>query len=105
MEPGPLKPIEWAEALYERQGIDLELGGVPAERKYPCGLWRSQVHEVWMDAIPQANLQAVVDGLETGVYVLFGLASERYLGLYGEHSGPMAQVHPALLQSAWPRWS
>jgi hypothetical protein len=98
MEPGPLQPIDCPETLCQRESIQLDLSGVPAARQYPCGLWRSQVHEVWMEAIPQSQLEEVVGGLDAGFYVLFGLASERYLGLYGMHSGPMAQVHPALLR-------
>jgi hypothetical protein len=97
MDGGPIEPVACPEALCEEEWVQLELGGLPASRGFPCSIWRPEVRETRIQTTSPENLEELIATLEPGFYVLFGLASPHYLGLYGEHSGPMAQVHPALL--------
>jgi len=98
MDPGPMTAVSLPEDLVTELTVELSLDGLPALRGYPCPLWRSNFRSVSFQAIPQDMVHAAVSRLESGFYVLFGVASPRYLELYGEHSGPMGQVHPALLE-------
>jgi hypothetical protein len=97
MDEGPMKPVACPESLCEEEWFRLELDGLPTSREYPCSIWRPEVREVQVQTTAPEHLEELIATLDPGFYVLFGLASPHYLGLYGEHSGPMAQVHPALL--------
>ena len=96
LDPGPMRTIDCGTHC-QSETIELETQRLIETRGAPCPLWRSDVSSVEIQSVPQAKLTEVVADLQPGFYVLFGVASERYLDLYGS-SGPMAQVHPALLE-------
>ena len=95
LEPGPMRAVDCGEHC-RAELIQLDPQQLIATREAPCPLWRGDVTAVEVQFIPQDELAEVMSALEPGFYVLFGVATERYLELYGS-SGPMAQVHPALL--------
>ena len=98
MDPGPLRPLPCDSEDCPSETIELQLDGVPRAHDYPCSLWREEVSSIEFRSFQPNRLPNVLKSLEPGFYVIFGVANDRYLSLYGQDSGPMGQVHPALLE-------
>ena len=91
-------PIEIPPDIARIKDIHLELDAFLEHHRYPCRLHESERVQFRLHVIPQDQLMITISKLEDGFYILFGVASERYLELYGVQSGPMGQVHPAILE-------
>ena len=98
LEPGPLIPIPSHRLTVESEGIQLTLQAFQDHKQYPCELYQSEMNHIRLDVIPQDQLSKTIDDLTPGFYILFGIATDHYLSMYGAQSGPMAQVHPAILE-------
>ena len=98
LEPGPLLPIQSEGLAVESERIQLALQKFQQQHQYPCELYQSELDHIRLDVIPQHHLLDTIHNLAPGFYILFGIATDHYLSMYGAQSGPMAQVHPAILE-------
>ncbi len=107
-EPAPLAPVPltW---LAERQThtVELQPEVFRAHLGYPCPLLREQTTRFSVDHIPTDDLLWQIGRLPSAVYLLTGIASDRYLERWGT-SGPMGQVHLMFVEGSaqpaedWP---
>jgi Protein of unknown function (DUF1460) len=67
---------------------------------YQCPLYRMEQTTFEIPFLTGDGLRRCAAGFRPGYYVVFPLASDRYLEKYGANSGPMGQVHAVLLKVA-----
>jgi len=65
---------------------------------YQCPLYRMRETSFEIPFVSGDGLIRCAAGFQPGYYVVFPLASDRYLQKYGTNSGPMGQVHAVLLK-------
>lgn len=69
---------------------------------YQCPLYRMRESSFEIPFVGGDSLIQCAPAFQPGYYVVFPLASDRYLQKYGTNSGPMAQVHAVLLKVPAP---
>ncbi len=115
-EPGPLARLDLSDhPARATHQVSIEPVLLRAHRGARCPLWREDHVTFRVDHLPAEALLADAAAWPPGWYVLTGIATEKYLGLYGQDVGPMGQVHLFLLDATeaaratggprdWPLW-
>ena len=104
LSTGPLRAVDIQECLPDRkQHVKLDLNRFKKSTGYLCSLYAENQRTFDIDFLSIDRLNSCTKSLVPGHYVMFGIASEKYLKRYGRLSGPMAQVHAFLLQIAGDR--
>lgn len=101
IDPLPLRKVDLRSCESSAvKTIHLELDPERFTRniKYSCPLYHMNRSTFDLDVVPPHGLVQCAGGLAPGYYVLFPVATERYLQRYGGFSGPMGQVHTVLLE-------
>jgi hypothetical protein len=78
--------------------VQLDLNRFRASVGYQCPLYRMREASFEIPFVTGDGLVQCAAGFQPGFYVVFPLASDRYLQKYGANSGPMGQVHAVLLK-------
>ena len=100
-EPGPLEALDLsAHPDKATHIVSVEPVLLRAARGARCPLWREDERTFRVDHLPADAALASAAGWEPGWYVLTGIATEKYLGMYGQEVGPMGQVHLFLLDAS-----
>ena len=101
IDPMPLRQVDFRSCPSGNvQSYKLELDTEMFQKniKFECPLYHMDRAAVELDLVPPHGLVQCGDRLAEGYYVIFPVASDRYLQKYGGFSGPMAQVHAVLLE-------
>ncbi len=100
-EPGPLLPLDLsAHPDKATHVVSVEPVLLRAARGERCPLWREDEVSFRVDYLKADTVLAEAGSWEPGWYVLTGIATEKYLGMYGQEVGPMGQVHLFLLDAS-----
>lgn len=105
LDPLPLRRVDFSFCRSSAaQPFHLELSPATFTKSiaYGCPLYHQDKTKVDLEVIPPHGLVQCGGMLPEGYYVLFPVATERYLQKYGTFSGPMAQVHSVLLEAVAP---
>ncbi len=103
LDPLPLRRVDFSfcrSSAVQPFHLDLSPGTFTKSISYGCPLYHQDKTAVDLEVIPPHGLVQCGGMLPEGYYVLFPVATERYLQKYGTFSGPMAQVHSVLLEVA-----
>lgn len=115
-EPGPLARVDLSDHPAKRtHQVSIEPVLLRAHHGAQCQLWREDHLTFRVDHLPADALLADASLWPPGWYVITGIATEKYLGMYGQDVGPMGQVHLFLLDATesaratggprdWPLW-
>ena len=100
-EPGPLSALDLSQHP-DRQAHEVHVEPILLRslRGERCPLWREDETRFAVDHIRADTVLAEVSSWEPGWYVLTGIATEKYLGMYGREVGAMGQVHLFLLDAS-----
>ena len=99
-EPGPLAALDLsAHPARQTHAVDIEPVLLRAARGERCPLWKEESRTFQATHLPADDLLADAASWEPGWYVLTGVATDKYLGLYGQEVGTMGQVHLFLLDA------
>jgi len=99
-EPGPLAAVDLStHPARQTHRVELEPVLLRAARGERCRLWREDARTFEAVYLPADDLLADAASWEPGWYVLTGVATDKYLGMYGQEVGPMGQVHLFLLDA------
>ena len=99
-EPGPLAALDLsAHPARQTHAVDIEPVLLRAARGEGCPLWKEESRTFQATHLPADDLLADAASWEPGWYVLTGVATDKYLGLYGQEVGTMGQVHLFLLDA------
>jgi hypothetical protein len=82
----------------QNQEIQLDPDRFRASVGYKCPLYKMRDTSFEIPFVSGDGLVQCAAGFRPGYYVVFPLASDRYLQKYGANSGPMGQVHAVLLK-------
>lgn len=98
-DPGPLvrKDVSACSGVQTHK-VQLDPARFRTSVGYQCPLYRMRETSFQIPFVSGESLVQCAGGFRPGYYVVFPLASDRYLQKYGANSGPMGQVHAALLQ-------
>lgn len=100
-EPGPLQAVDLSDHPDKKtHEIRIEPAMLRALHGERCPLWREDEVRFAVDHLGAETLLAEAAGWEPGWYVLTGIATEKYLRMYGQDVGPMGQVHLFLLDAS-----
>jgi hypothetical protein len=100
-EPGPLQALDLsAHPDRATHVVSIEPVLLRAARGERCPLWREDEVSFRVDHLKADTVLADAGSWEPGWYVLTGIATEKYLGMYGQEVGPMGQVHLFLLDAS-----
>lgn len=101
IDPMPLRQVDFRSCPsgnVQSYKLDLDTEMFQKSIKFECPLYHMDRTAVELDLVPPHGLVQCGDRLAEGYYVIFPVASDRYLQKYGGFSGPMAQVHAVLLE-------
>jgi len=99
IDPEPLSRVDLARcAKTESQKVVLEPQRFAANVSYSCPLYHKDRTSFEIEHVNGHGLIKCAGTLRPGYYIVFPLASKKYLDKYGTKSGPMAQVHAVILQ-------
>ena len=99
LDPEPLSRVDLSRcAEVKRHRVVLEPHRFASNINYSCPLYHQEKTAFDVSHVKGRGLIKCAGSLRPGYYILFPLASERYLARYGTKSGPMAQVHAVVLQ-------
>lgn len=99
VEPAPLRvlaPQSCGDWQTDRIKLDYSL--FKRSHHYDCPMYQSDRQEISYSYLRPVDLMTCAPQLETGFYVLFGVASQKYEKQYGQKTGPMGLVHGILLE-------
>lgn len=100
LDPLPLRKVDFGfcrSSAVQPYHLDLTPAVFAKNVGYSCPLYGAKQTSVDLDLVPAHGLVQCAGMLPEGFYVIFPVASERYLQRYGKLSGPMGQVHAVLL--------
>lgn len=101
IDPAPLINIDTQEYLLclpdMSKSVELNLSLFTKNQKYSCPLYKAdQIHTSFSYFSPNALL-ACTSQLPDGIYVVFPIAMDEYISVWGQQSGPMGRVHGLIL--------
>lgn len=105
LDPLPLRKVDFGfcpQSAVSRHRLDLTPASFAKNVSYGCPLYGQARASFELDVVPPHGLVQCAGRLPEGYYVLFPVASDRYLQRYGALSGPMGQVHAVLLSVESP---
>ncbi len=100
LDPQPLRPVDFGfcpSSAVQPFHLSLDPAFFAQKINYQCPLYHQDRRAVDLQLVPGQGLAQCAGLLPEGYYVMFPVASDRYLKKYGAFSGPMAQVHAVLL--------
>jgi len=100
-EPGPLQALDLSTHPEKATHVvSIEPVLLRAAHGARCPLWREDERTFRVDHLQADSVMEAAASWEPGWYVLTGIATEKYLGMYGQEVGPMGQVHLFLLDAS-----
>lgn len=105
LDPLPLRKVDFGfcrSSAVQPYHLDLTPAAFAKNIGYSCPLYGTKRTSVDLDLVPPHGLVQCAGMLPEGFYIMFPVASERYLQKYGKLSGPMGQVHAVLLAAEAP---
>lgn len=101
IDPVPLINIETQDFLLcmpdEKRSVSLDLPLFTSHKNYSCPLYRpNRIHSSFSYFSPNALLRCA-ENLHDGIYLVFPIAMDRYIEVWGQQSGPMGRVHGLIL--------
>lgn len=101
IDPLPLRKVDFKacpSSAVKTLHLQLDPDRFAKNIRYGCPLYHRDKTSFDLEVVPPHGLVQCAGGLAPGYYVLFPVATERYLQKYGGFSGPMGQVHTVLLE-------
>ena len=101
LDPVPLRNIDTQDYLLcmpdQKKSVQLDIDRFAKNKAYSCPLYESKrVHSTFSYFSPNALLSCAPQ-LPSGIYVVFPVAMNRYIEIWGKESGPMGRVHGLIL--------
>ena len=101
IDPAPLINIDTQDYLLclpdRQKSVELNLPLFTKNQNYACPLYKpDQIHSSFSYFSPNALLSCA-SRLPDGIYVLFPIAMDEYIAVWGQRSGPMGRVHGLIL--------
>lgn len=98
-EPEPLVRVNLkGMAITERKLVQIDPQIFLNYHGFPGRLYKMDLTSFDIDYATGDGLMQCARALRSGYYIMFGVASEAYIGIYGTSSGPMGFVHPMVLK-------
>jgi hypothetical protein len=101
LDPLPLRKVDFSSCagpVISKLHLDLEPAKFQKNIQYECPLYHMNRTSLDLDVVPAPALVQCTRFLPPGYFVMFPVASERYLQKYGGFSGPMGQVHAVVVE-------
>ncbi|MAA79466.1 MAG: hypothetical protein CL916_09420 [Deltaproteobacteria bacterium] len=97
LDPVPLRNIDTHNYLMcmpdQKKSVDLTLNAFTKNKRFSCPLYKPErIRSTFSYFSPNALLSCAPH-LPSGVYVIFPVAMNRYIEVWGKQSGPMGRVH------------
>ncbi len=98
LEPEPFRRVNLDHCAKRRwRETDVDFWQFASNHGYPCPLYRQDRTRYPTEYVDGSDLLNCARTLPAGIYVLFAVASSRYLEKYAKTSGPMGYVHGSIL--------
>ncbi len=98
-EPEPLRRVDLnGRGITERMLVQITPRVLVNHHRFPCPLYRMDHTSFTLEYTTREGLLRWAKSMRGGYYIMFSVASEAYLELYGKSSGPMGLVHPMVLK-------
>jgi hypothetical protein len=101
LDPLPLRRVDYSSCPNSsafKMHLDLQPALFQKNIHYACPLYHMDRASFDFDVVPGQGLVQCSRLLPPGYFILFPVASDRYLEKYGGFSGPMGQVHAVLVE-------
>lgn len=99
LEPDPLKQLSLKGCASELvQPVALDYDRFIRANAYSCPLYRSESARFDVKYVDPDGLLSCATKLSPGIYVMFGVATDKYDEMYGKESGPLGLVHGMFLE-------
>ncbi|MES1242782.1 MAG: N-acetylmuramoyl-L-alanine amidase-like domain-containing protein [Acidobacteriota bacterium] len=101
LDPMPLRRVDYStcpNSAMSKMHLELEPARYQKNIRYACPLYHMDKTSFDLDVVPGQGLVQCSRFLPPGYFILFPVASERYLDKYAGLSGPMGQVHAVLVE-------
>lgn len=98
LNPGPLKPHQFpACGTVDKKTVKVDYNFFKKNKNYTCPLYEEKKDTFDIDYYKPADFLECAKSLKPNVYVIFPVATERYIKIFGKPSGPMGLVHGLIL--------
>lgn len=101
LDPVPFRNIDTQNYLLcmpdQKKSVQLDTERFTQNKSYQCPLYQpKRIHSSFSYFSPNALLSCVPN-IPSGIYLIFPIAMDRYIEVWGKESGPMGRVHGLIL--------
>ena len=101
IDPVPFRNIDTQNYLMcmpdQQKSVDMSLEKFTKNRAYTCPLFKPERFRSTFSYFSPNAVLSCVPNLPSGIYVVFPVAMDRYIEVWGKKSGPMGRVHGLIL--------
>jgi len=97
LKQGLLEPVVFSGVKRLHKSVKLDYPHFKKDHGYACPLYEEKFKTSEVDYYSPDDFLKQSETLEDGVYLMYPVASDHYIELFGQTSGPMGLVHGILL--------